>query len=308
MSAAHPFNTEKPLSAHEKATYDAIDARLKELSPKIDIKDYIGLELTPRKDNFSSLTAHKSTLDGINFRTDKVKDLKDALYNAKDRKGKRAFASMKEDPDHWALKKSFGVTVGTGWREIWRPKAHKYAKLRKSGIKLNSDLKMRFGSAGIPFDFSALHCSVDDKTGMSNIHIDEAGFVLDVPGGFSVTADAYQHIMDELLLKTELRNWLVGTISDKKLAYVVGEVIRRISIKFPNSFNRYAGLSKTINSFSRPTSVGGALKGLALGTLNIIKPIGMSVEAYRNDDLLVQVNYMKVNNQTTLTLTVGGTF
>lgn len=87
MSATHPFNTEKPLSAQEKATYDAIDARLKELSPRIDIKDYIGLELTPRKDSYSSLKAHKSTLDGINFRTDRVKALEHALHSAKDRKG-----------------------------------------------------------------------------------------------------------------------------------------------------------------------------------------------------------------------------
>jgi len=34
----------------------------------------------------------------------------------------------------------------------------------------------------------------------------------------------------------------------------------------------------------------------------------LSVEAYRRDDLLVQVNYMKVDNQVTLTLTFGGTF
>ena len=27
---------------------------------------------------------------------------------------------MKEDPSHWALKASFGKTVGTGWREPWR--------------------------------------------------------------------------------------------------------------------------------------------------------------------------------------------
>ena len=307
MSAPHPFNTEKPLTEDQRATYDAIDARLKALHPAIDIKEYIDVARPPRNNLFSSLEAHKSTLDGINFTTSKPRRLSDAFYRAKDGKGKLAFASMKEDPKHWALKKSFGVTEGTGWREIWRPKEHKYSKLQSAGL-LNPELKMRFGSAGLPFNFSALHCSVNEKTGEGNIHIDEAGFVLEVPSGFAVTPDAYQHIMDELLFKTILRDWLTDHIDHAKLAKVVGEVIRRVSIKFPNSFNGFAGVSKTINSFKRPTTYGGAIRGLGEGALNLIKPVGLSVEAYRRDDLLVQVNYMKVDNQVTLTLTFGGTF
>jgi hypothetical protein len=114
--------------------------------------------------------------------------------------------------------------------------------------------------------------------------------------------------MDELLFKTILRDWLNDHIDHAELAKVVGEVIRRVSIKFPNSFNGFAGVSKTVNSFKRPTTFGGALRGLGEGTLNLIKPVGMSVEAYRRDDLLVQVNYMKVDSQVTLTLTVGGRF
>lgn len=307
MPAPHPFNTKKPLTEDQRATYDAIDTRLKALEPAIDIKDYIDAGGVPLKNAFSSLEAHKSTLDGINFTTSNPKGLSNAFYQAKDGQGELAFASMKEDPKHWALKKSFGVTVGTGWREIWRPKEHKYSKLQSAGL-LNPELKMRFGSAGVPFNFSALHCSVNEKTGEGNIHIDEAGFVLEVPSGFAVTADAYQHIMDELLFKTILRDWLNDHIDHAKLAKVVGEVIRTVSIKFPNSFNGFAGVSKTVNSFKRPTTFGGALRGLGEGTLNLIKPVGMSVEAYRRDDLLVQVNYMKVDSQVTLTLTVGGRF
>jgi hypothetical protein len=319
MADIHPFNTKIPLSTEERATYDAIDARLKQLSPKIEIEDYISQEFSPLKsgvfdsedfllkNTFSSLESHKSTLDGIYFVTHKTNELSDALYKARDVKGKLAFASMKEDPNHWALQKSFGVTPGTGWREIWRAKEDRYSKLRNSGL-LNPEFKMRFGSAGVPFNFSALHCAVDKAPEKSNIHIDDAGFMLAVPRGFSVTADAYQHIMDELLFKTILRDLLVDNIDHKGLARVVGEVFRRVSIRFPNAFNNYAGVSKTVKSFSAPTSFGGALRGMAEGTLNLIKPIGMTVEVYKNDDLLVQANYKKVNNQVSLTLTVGGRF
>ena len=125
MAAPDPFKTEKPISQRGKKAFEAIDLRLSQLSPGIKVKEYIGQNNQPGKTALSSLVVHEDTLDGIYFRTDSPKKLAGALDRAKDHKGKQAFASMKVDPDHWALRKSFGKTVGTGWREIWRPGRYK---------------------------------------------------------------------------------------------------------------------------------------------------------------------------------------
>lgn len=307
MALVDPFKTEKPLTSGEKDTFNTIDLRLQRLSPGIEIKGSIGRRIEPGKTEFSSLQAHESTLDGINFRTDHPEKLTKSFHNAKDVRGRRAFASMKEDPDHWALKASFGKTVGTGWREIWRPAPRSLA-LEKPASEINSVMKMRFGTVGLPFIFSALHCSVDDKSGMCNIHIDETGFVMQLPTGTVLTPDAYQHTVNELLLKTEFRDWLNGLTSNQRARAIITEVIGRVSVVFPNAFNGYAGLDKTINSFRRPTSFGGAVKGTLSGAWNILKPVGISIDLLDTKSVKLQVNATRVESNSAITITMGGRF
>jgi hypothetical protein len=308
MIAPDPFKTEKPISSRGMDAFETIESRLSLLSPGISIKEYIALNNQPGKTGFSSLEIHEGTLDGINFRTDNPERLANAFYNAKDICGKQAFASMKEDPDHWALKAFFGKTIGTGWREIWRPKFYKATTMPEKASLTNNPMKMRFGSAGIPFIFSALHCSVDKRTGDCNIHIDESGFVMGLPNGVALTPDMYQHTINELLFKTEFRDWLSGKISNQRIASIVSDVIRRVSITFPNAFNGYAGLDKTINSFRRPTSIQSSVTGALWGAARILKPIGMSVDIFDNEKFNVQVNLTQVNGEFSATFTVGGSF
>lgn len=307
MTALLPFNTEKPVNEKGKKTFETIESRLSLLSPSIDIKKYIAKSNKPGKKAFSSLEAHDITLDGINFRTEEPDKLADEFYRSKDVNGKQVFASMKEDPDHWALKVSFGKTIGIGWREIWRATPYKELMLKRT-TPARSAQAMRFGTAGIPFIFSALHCAVDKQTGMCNIHIDETGFVLDSPGGIVLTPDMYQHTVNELLFKTEFRDWLVGKIPNVRMARVAAEVIRRVSFTFPNALNGYAGLNKTINSFKRPTSVIGMVKDSTLGMARIVKPIGVSVDLVDARNTRMQLTLTHVTGEFSATISIGGFF
>src|SRR5215831_9737971 len=115
--APNPFKTD-PEKPFKKATYDTIAARLAALDPPIQIENHIAQSEKQNKTQYSTLEAKDSTLDGINFIAVNPKTLAGALQSAKDQWGQKALASMKEDPDHWALKASFGKTIGTGWREV----------------------------------------------------------------------------------------------------------------------------------------------------------------------------------------------
>lgn len=303
MIAPDPFKTEKLITARGMATYRAIAARLAELHPPIFIERHIAQNDQQGKTGLSTLESHESTLDGINFKANDPKLLAAAFHGARDKWGAPALASMKENPDHWALKASFGKTIGTGWREVWReaPYYPPAAAPAEPG-KANSLFRMRFGTAGAPIRFTALHCAVHEIGGQCNVHIDESGFVLGLPKGVSLTPDLYDHIMNELKWKTDFRDWLSGLMPNETAARIVKEVIRRISINFPNALNNYADLDRRVHSIRRPQTPGDAL--LTAGRL--LAPVGVTADLYENDYFKVQVTGSIAGGDRSITISLGG--
>ncbi len=303
MIAQDPFKTETPITERGKATYQTIAARLAALNPPILIKNHIAQSGKQGKTQFSTLEAKDSTLDGINFIAADPALLVGELERAKDKWGGRALASMREDPEHWALKASFGKTVGTGWREKWReaPYSSPATVLKEPG-RADNVMRMRFGTAGSAIRFTALHCAVHEIGAQCNIHIDEDGFVLALPKGFTLTPNLYGHFMNELLWTTDFRDWLSGKMPNEKAARIVKEVIRRTAFIFPSAANGYAGLEKTINSIRRPR---GVLNGLWTAG-RILKPIGVAFDVYDTDRFKVQVTGSILDGDRSITITLGG--
>jgi hypothetical protein len=302
MIAPDPFKTETPISEQGMKTYRAIAARLAALHPPIFLEGHIAQSEQQKKTQFSTLESHDSTLDGINFKADKPKVLADAFQRATDKWGASALASMKGDPDHWALKASFGKTIGTGWREEWREAPYVPAAVPAEPGKADNMFRMRFGTAGTPIRFTALHCAVHEIGGQCNVHIDESGFVLALPKGIALTPDLYDHIMNELKWKTDFRDWLSGAMPNATAARIVKEVIRRISINFPNALNGYADLGRRIHSLHRPR---GPVDGL-LTAGRLLAPLGLTVDVYENDHFKVQVTGAMGGGDRSITITLGG--
>lgn len=164
-------------------------------------------------------------------------------------------------------------------------------------------MRMRFGTVGSSLRFTALHCAVHEIGAQCNIHIDETGFVLSLPqGGVGLTPNLYDHFMNELLLKTNFRDWLSGIMPNEKAAHIVREVIRRLSIIFPNAANGYAGLDKTLNSIRRPH---GVLEGLWTAG-RILKPIGATLDVYDTQRFKVQVTGTALHGDRSITISLGG--
>ncbi len=209
------------------STYRAIDARLRGFNPPICIANHID----------GKLIAHDSTLDGINFLAKDAEALKTALRNARDSSGDKAFEEGGiGERSHWALKLSFGATEGTGFRESWhmqlsdRPLSVADARDRFAP-SWSDRLSGRFANS--PVSRSSLHCGI--SKGLCNIHIDETGFVATLPNGeVIVDLDALQHIANELLLKTYLKQW-VGRAP---------WLFDHLSILLPTSANGYSGLAE----------------------------------------------------------------
>jgi hypothetical protein len=306
--APDPFKTKTPLTPRGMATYNTIAARLATLKPPIFIAEYIAgrEEWDPKKGTrqiFSTLEAKDSTLDGIKFIAADPPKLVRAFESAQDKWGHRALTSMREDPEHWALKASFGATSGTGWREVWHaaPYSPPATVLPEPGTSDNV-MRMRFGNAGSSIRFTALHCAVHEIGAGSSIHIDESGFVLALPQGVALTPNLYDHIMNELLVKTTFPDWLSGKMSNETAACLVKETFRRIAIHFPNAANGYAGLNQKINGIRQP-------RGLANGlwtAARILTPIGATVDVYDTDLFKVQVTGTILNGDRAITLTIGG--
>jgi hypothetical protein len=303
MSATAPFNTEKPISARGMTTFRAIAARLAAFHPPIFIEAHIAQREDKDKTEYSTLEAHDATLDGINFRAKDPKALASAFQRAGDRWGAPALASLKEDPDHWALKASFGKTIGTGWREVWREAPYQSpATVPAEPGKGDSLFRMRFGTAGTPIRYTALHCAVHEIGGQCNVHIDESGFVLGLPGGVSLTPDLYDHIVNELKFKTDFRDWLSGLMPNETAALIVKEVVRRVSINFPNAMNGYADLERRVNAYRRPRGIYDGIQGAA----RLLMPLGMTVDVYDGEKFKVQVTGTAAGGDRSITISLGG--
>jgi hypothetical protein len=303
MIAPDPFDTEVPIGHKGRSTYQTIADRLAGLNPPVRLERHIQqveyLKHTGPQSH-SSLEAKDSTLDGINFVAEDPRKLVAELEAAKDGSGSNAFASMKEDPDHWALRYSFKKTVGTGFREIWRPSTS-LPSAQSARSVMNPMLQMRFGNAGIPVNFTALHCGVEKIGGKTNIHIDETGFVLEIPSGFAVSPNMLDHTFNELLLKTDLRNWLVGKLTNEKAKRVFEWVFDRLSFQFPTAANGFAGLDTKIKSLRLPKVPLDAL--ITAGKL--LAPTGVHLDVYKRKNSKVQITGSVLEGNS-VTITYGG--
>jgi hypothetical protein len=275
-------------------TYSEIASRLAELRPPVQIANHIG----DRK----KLKVATTVLDGITFPPKDKKKLLEALRAARDRYGQKAFAEARIDNEpHWALKLSFGATHGTGFRETWRfppltgrplagAGADPYAQ--QSAVKFGA----RFGDRVDLPNLTSLHCAVADD--VCNIHIDQTGFVLEGAGGnISLTPDFLQHLMNELVLKTNLKGlapkWAKGAFD-------------RVSLIYPNSANNYSRMGPRVGQVPVLREVG-RLAGVGPILSRVPLP-GVSVD-------LVQAKQYKltltascgVNGDCSTALTFGGT-
>jgi hypothetical protein len=300
------------MDEQKKRTYDAIVARCTDLIPSIDITRHI---------KPGTLRVAKLTLDGITFEAVDPDDLAAELSgrmklpcagkSPKPGEGALSFdttraprpanasmTSMKEEPGHWALKASFGATVGEGFREEWRPPPQPRPALLPPTGYGSERLSLGFGETGKRLTFTALHAAV--AASVCNVHIDERGFVVSTPDGAVVTPTFWGHLANELLLKTKFRDWLKGAIGDNDVGAVVVEVINRLSLRFPDAENRFAGLKGKMDRITGPTD----MKGIGKAFL----PIGLSADLAHLRNSTVQANYYWYDGQQTLTISWGGTF
>lgn len=298
------------MDTSQQRTLDTIVARCKDLIPPIDIVKHI---------KAGTWQVANNTLDGITFEAVDPEDLIAELggrmklpgagkapapgsYSIDTTRSPRpanaSMISMKEDPQHWALKASFGATVGEGFREQWRPPPPSL-RLAPPLPRHGSDrISLAFGETGKRLTFTALHAAVSKNK--CNIHIDERGFVVATPDGAVVTPTFWGHIANELLLKTMFRNWLDGLVGDNVVGALVIEAVNRLSLRFSDAENGFAGLTDRVNRISGVGDVRDIGKALL--------PIGVSADLVRLRNSTIQANYYWHDGQQTLTLTWGGTF
>ena len=300
------------MDQRQKSTYEAIVARCTDLTPPVDIARHI---------KPGTLRIANNTLDGITFKPVDAEDLSAEFSGRKKlpgadkmpkpgtgpldfdttrapRPADASMIGMKEDPQHWALKASFGATVGDGYRELWKaPPTPKGLRLPTPSYA-DPRLSLGFGETGKRLSFTALHAAVAPD--LCNVHIDERGFVVDTPMGAVVTPTFWGHIANELLLKTKFRDWLDGLIGDKALGGIVVEAVNRVSLRFPDAENGFAGLEEKVNKINGIND----LKGIGKTLL----PIGASADLIHFRNSTVQANYYWYGGQQTLTISWGGTF
>jgi hypothetical protein len=304
------------LEKAERRTFDAIVARCKGLTPPIDIKKHI---------KSGTLKAANNTLDGIKFEPVDAKALI-AEFGGRMKKDKHkhdptppigpvefdhtrhqrprgaSMTSMQEEPDNWALEASFGATEGVGFREKWRPPPIMLAPPLPNYS--NPRLSLGFGEAGKKLNFTSLHASV--RALQASIHIDERGFVVDLPGGAGsiVNPSFWSHVANELLLKTIFRDWLDGVTPDNLVGKLVVEAVNRVSLRFPDVENQFAGLKGKVDKINTK----GGTRGVAEGIGKTLLPIGVSADFFRLDNSTIQGNVFWNDGQTTFTLSWGGKF
>ena len=217
-------------------TYHQIATRLAGLVPPI----FIGKHIEP-----GSLEAAATTLDGVTFRPKDHKVLLTDLRAARTNLGDKAFAEARLDnnKEHWALKLSFGATEGTGFRESWRfpplrdrPMTPSAGQSDRRAQRLAGDFGAHFGDSIELPDITSLHVGLAPHK--CNIHIDKTGFVLEgVDQQVALTPDFLQHLIDELVFKTELKGIAPGWAK---------RAFDRVSLIYPNAGNNYSRMGPRI--------------------------------------------------------------
>lgn len=240
-----------------------------------------------------------TTLDGITFHPKDSKKLEEALRQAKHNTGKRVFATRWIDKiEHKPIALSFAETKGTGFREIWR-----FPPLPETQLRVNTptswsnNFSSNFGASMTLPDSSSLHCDVSEHK--CNIHIDEAGFVIEEASGrVIVTADFFQHTVNELLFKTYLKGafpeWANGFFD-------------RVSLIYPSSGNNYSRMGPRINQvwglreIKHIPLIGSKLSHLPLP--------GIRVDLIQRQNYKLEANALwGINGNGSITLNFSGTF
>jgi hypothetical protein len=275
-------------------TYTEIADRLAELRPPVWIADHI---------DRTKLKVGSTVLDGITFRPKDRDKLFDALHNAKDKYGKKAFAEAKIDNEpHWALKLSFGATHGDGFRETWRfPPLSDRPLVDGGGDRYARQAARRFsGNFGDAMDLpimTSLHCAV--AADVCNVHIDQTGFVIEgAADNISLTPDFLQHLVNELLFKTNLKalapHWAQGFFD-------------RVSLVYLNSANEYSRMGPRIGQVPYLREVG---RVPVLGSVLTKVPLpGVNVDVVQGQNYKVTFNAScGVNGDCSVGATIGGRF
>jgi hypothetical protein len=280
----------------------AIDdtARAPRVLPAIRVSDGILGPSQEKVQKFSSLKVRNSTQAGIDFIAVDPKALMQAFRSARNGEGEVALFSMADDPDHWALKTSFAATFGTGFREVFQPTT--FANRAEQAASQSTPLMSMSPRFGTPMYFTSLHAAVHESSGKCNIHIDDSGFVLDLPSGWSVTANLYDHIANELKWKDEFQKWLLGKTSNEDARKAIKEVIRRVSIIFPNIQNGMADLPRRLHSIRGPE----VPLDVLTTALRIAAPVGVTVNIWDNDRFKVDAHGTLIDNTSAFTISFGG--
>lgn len=228
--------------AVNEPTFKTIEGRLAGLG--IKLRDHLVANPTTVAD----LEVHPLTLDGVDFTVKNPDAFLTAIRNARSGADKAFSEGSTKDSDwkqHWAMTASLLATRGIGFREPWR-----FVLNNRSTQMLNAqpprmlnapqfsnELAANFATANSQ-DISALHISVAfGKWTECNIHIDETGIALmDMDNFLSLTPNAGQHTVNELLLKTiaaqalDLPTWF----KDRLNLHVLGPQVnyQRVGVSF----------------------------------------------------------------------------
>jgi hypothetical protein len=194
--------------AVNEPTFRTIEGRLATLG--INLKEH----LVDNPTTIADLEVHPLTLQGVDFTVKDADAFLCAIRNAKSGTDK-AFSEGSTKPSdwkqHWAMTASLLATKGIGFREPWRffmndrstQLLNAQPPRMLNAPEWSNELAANFATANTQ-DISALHISVAfGKWTECNIHIDETGItMMDMQNSLSLTPNAGQHTVNELLLKT----------------------------------------------------------------------------------------------------------
>jgi hypothetical protein len=212
----------------------------------------------------------KTTLQGITFPPKDFQRLLDLFKNASNSKGESAFHyhPLKASPGgskiamllNYAEQIAYGNLLGlsyeqtkVGLTKATEKKAWGFREIADiynvevgplEAAKTNYAGKDRFsmkfgqvpGNYARRIDISSLHVALTPEA--CNIHIDDVGFVLRGPKSVvGLTPDFVQHLVNELLWKSLLRDWLVEKYGDTSAPVWA---VEHLSLMLPSSDTKYA--------------------------------------------------------------------
>ena len=235
-----------------KAVFRSISNRLASFSPKINLVDHVE----------SNLKVSSILGEGLEFKPVDWNVLLDSLQVARTRDGERAFADKETDFDNPFLQASLMATKGYGVREIRGAIPPPRSAIAVPDLSRDFDegpwrsFSANFGS-NFQVDLLSLHFGISPD--LCSVHVDTTGFLLRGGNGtFSLTADALQHTVNELVWKT-----FVKAMLPQRLKFVTD----RVSLVLPNSANGYARSGPRIRQVGQ---VLGAVAGKARPVLNAV--------------------------------------